>query len=90
MTIDEFSDKFDVLLNSYNTPAFYGDENSIYDIVVDEYEKSLHLTHAINQFVVDYYGGTNPLNLSFEEKERMRESLDVLIRTKEYTSQDGG
>ena len=86
MDIDAFSDKFDVLLNSYNNPSLFGDGDSIYDITVDEYEKSVHLTHAVKQFVVDYYSGTNPLNLSFEEKERMREALDVLVRTVKYDS----
>ena len=46
MTIQEFSNTFDTLLNSYNTTAQFGEPASKREIVLDEYEKSVLLTQA--------------------------------------------
>ena len=77
----EFSDKFDTLLNSYATIAPYGTPDSPLDIEVDEYEKSVYLTRAEKELVVSFYSGRNPYEISFEEKEEMREALDTLVKT---------
>lgn len=79
MTTREFSDQFDTLLNSYAQQGFFGEGSSKYDVTLDEYEKSVFLTRAQNQFVVDYYSGENMSIYSFEEKEKIREALDTLV-----------
>lgn len=81
MTTEEFSNQFDILLNSYARTIPSGMEHSPYDIVLDEYEKSVYLTEAQKAFVTGYYSGKNAYNLSFEEKEEIREALDALVRT---------
>ena len=88
MNTYEFSDKFDVLLNSYASEAEFGDNASRLNLVVDEYEKSLFLTEEQKDFVYSYYSGKNPSDFSFEEKEEIREALDVLVRTLVYNSSD--
>ena len=40
MTIDEFSNSFDTLLNSYAPISNFGEETSKQTITLDEYEKS--------------------------------------------------
>jgi hypothetical protein len=46
MKVEEFSNMFDVLLNSYNTQAQFGEGSSKQEITLDEYEKSVLLTQA--------------------------------------------
>ena len=81
MTTKEFSDQFDTLLNSYAGIPDYGNGASKLEITLDEYEKSVFLTRAQKQFVVDYYSGENLSVYSFEEKEKIREALDTLVDT---------
>lgn len=81
MNVEQFSNEFDTLVNSYARDAFFGNDTSVIDIRVDEYEKSLFLTKAQKELVVDYYSGQNAYNLSFEEKEIIREALDTLVQT---------
>lgn len=88
MNNKELSDAFDVLLNSFANTLPFGGEASDYDIVLDEYEKSLLLTQAMKQFIIDYYSGRNTTSFSFEEKEEIREALDALVKTKELTAVD--
>lgn len=88
MTVQEFSDSFDVLLNSYAHSADFGDAASRQDVVLDEYEKSVFLTEAQEQLVLSYYAGKNSLE-SFEETEEVRRYLNNLVVTKEYTSGSG-
>lgn len=77
----EFSDQFDVFINAFSTQGLFGEETSRNDFVCDEYEKSVYLTDAENDLIVDYYTGANPYNFSFEEKEIIREALDSLVKT---------
>lgn len=81
MNVEQFSNEFDTLVNAYARAIPFGDDMSIVDIRVDEYEKSLFLTKAQKELVVDYYSGQNAYNLSFEEKEIVREALDTLVKT---------
>lgn len=81
MTTTEFSDQFDTLLNSYAGIPEYGNGASKLEITLDEYEKSVFLTRAQKQFVVDYYSGENLSAYSFEEKEKIREALDTIVDT---------
>ena len=79
MTVQEFSDQFDTLLNSYSTRAMFGDESSRQTIVLDEYEKSVFLTKAQRELVLSLYNGKNPYGESFESTEEMRRYLASLV-----------
>lgn len=81
MYVEQFSNEFDTLLNSFARTVPFGTDESPMDVRVDEYEKSLYLTKAQKELVVDYYSGQNAYNLSFEEKELVREALDALVKT---------
>ena len=50
MTTEEFSNEFDVLLNSYSSGG----------IEFNEYEKSIFLTKAQEDLLVELYNGKNP------------------------------
>ena len=78
MNREEFSNQFDILLNSYNGSAHT-------DIRLDEYEKSLFLTDAQEAEVIGLYTGNNPNGESFEETEQLRRYLAPLIAEKERT-----
>ncbi len=81
MTTKEFSDAFDTLLNGYSTQTNFGDSASIGGMVLDEYEKSLFLTQAQEQIVVELYTGRNNKTASFENTEELRSNLRGLIKT---------
>ena len=76
MNREEFSNQFDILLNSYNGSAHT-------DIRLDEYEKSLFLTDAQEAEVIGLYTGNNPNGESFEETEQLRRYLASLIKESE-------
>lgn len=78
MNTSEFSNEFDVLLNSHSTLKPFGLTQS--PIELDEYEKSVLLTEAQELLVRELYKGV-PLGESFEKTEEMRRSLDSLIKT---------
>ena len=88
MTNSEFSDTFTTLLNSYNTQAQFGEQASKGEIVLDEYEKSIYLTKAQEELVINFYNGKNPYGDSFESTEEMRRYLDALVKTKVFTMED--
>jgi hypothetical protein len=72
MTIEDFSNGFDVLLNSYN----YGETQ----ITLNEYEKSFFLTKAQDEEVTAIYSGKNPYGEFFEKTEEIRRYLTPLIK----------
>lgn len=80
MTTREFSDSFDVLMNSNNL--------SNASATLDEYEKSVFLTEAQKQIVQGLFDGSLT-GRSFEETENLRRDLDVLIETG-YPKKVGG
>lgn len=80
MSIEEFSNEFDTLLNSYSTVPPYGDENKL-DITLDEYEKSVFLTKAQEEIVVELYTGKNQFGEGFERTEEIRRYLSDLVKT---------
>lgn len=88
MTIPEFSNTFDTLLNSYGTQAQFGEQVSKRQIALDEYEKSLYLTKAQEEVVVNFYNGKNPYGDSFESTEEMRRYLESLVKTKVYSTEE--
>lgn len=89
MTTKEFSDAFDTLLNSYSVQAGFGNSESIGGIVLDEYEKSLFLTQAQEQIVIELYTGRNAKASSFEKTEELRSNLKGLIKTASPVESDG-
>ncbi len=88
MTLLEFSNSFDTLINSYSKNATFGIPTSKAEIVLDEYEKSVFLTKAQEEIVTTYYSGRTSLGESFEVTEEMRRYLDSLVQTKVYNTDD--
>lgn len=88
MTTKEFSDAFDALLNSYSTQMNFEDSASMGGMVLDEYEKSLFLTQAQEQIIVELYTGRNDKTSSFEKTEELRSNLRGLIKTDTLTESD--
>lgn len=80
MTVKDFSDRFDVLFNSYAASAGFGVGNTPFEL--DEYEKSVLLTQAQSEIVTGLYNGTLNGN-SLENTEELRRCLDSLIETAE-------
>lgn len=79
MRIDQFSDQFDVLLQSYINQNPIGKDNTASNIALDEYEKSLFLTKAQDELVLSLYTGNNPFGDSYEETEELRRYLADLV-----------
>lgn len=79
MTLKEFSDQFDVLINNQSIIQEFGFNTIVTSL--DEYEKSVYLTKAQDEIVKSLYVGTIPGN-SFEATEGIRRCLDSLIATK--------
>lgn len=76
MTLEEFSNEFDVLLNSYSDSEIFSEKNLI---KLDEYEKSVFLTKAQEEIVLGLYNGT--IKAPFENTEEVRRYLANLICT---------
>lgn len=79
MTAEEFSNQFDVLLDSFGRAAF--PEETAGNIALDEYEKSVYLTKAQEAIIVGYYNGKSGTGESFEETEEVRRYLSNLVET---------
>lgn len=84
MLPEEFSAKFDVLLNSYNFPPEFGGEHPKFNPALNEYEKSVFLTKSEMEFFVSLYNGTSIPGVAFEITEESRRYLDELVKTKTY------
>ena len=90
MTTEEFSNEFDTLLNSYSVISKFGKGENPSTIELDEYEKSVFLTKAQEEIVIDFYSGKNPLEDSFEKTEEIRRYLSDLIKTYTTTEKKTG
>lgn len=88
MTTQEFSNGFDTLVNSYRRFRDFDKQETPDTIEFNEYEKSLFLTKAQQELVVNFYNGKNPYGDSFESTEELRRYLDVLVKTKTYSTAD--
>lgn len=82
MTVEEFSNSFDTLLNSYALTPNFGEETSKQTIALDEYEKSVFLTKAQEEIVLGLYNGKNPYGDIFEGTEELRRYLSDLTAEK--------
>lgn len=74
MNVQEFSNTFDTLLQPYITKDVNGNQNNL---AFDEYEKSIFLTKAQEQIVLELYQ-------ELEQSEEIRKYLSNLIKTDNY------
>lgn len=77
MTTEEFSNEFDVLIQAYLQDKQFG---TVDKLSFDEYEKSVFLTKAQEDIVLEYYSGKNPFGDSFEKTEEIRRFLSILVK----------
>ena len=87
MTTEEFSNEFDILLNSYDTQELGKVQGKL---EFDEYEKSVFLTKSQEELVISIYDGKNLSGESFENTEEARRSLSSLVKTFTTTAQVDG
>ena len=86
MTTQEFSNSFDILLNSYSVQASFGEGASKAEITLDEYEKSVLLTQAQDLVVKSYfYRSQESQGQGFDDSERRQVDFSSLIKTAELT-----
>lgn len=88
MQIEDFSNGFDLLLNSYATSTMFGEESTSSTrptITLDEYEKSFFLTKAQEDLALELYNGKNPYGDAFEITEEQRRYLSNLVVEEELT-----
>jgi hypothetical protein len=85
MTCEEFSNEFDVLVNSFTNIEPY---KSLGLLNFDEYEKSVFLTKAQENIVLRCYNGHNAFGKGFEGNEEIRRSLNELVRIS-FSEPDG-
>lgn len=81
MTLEEFSNEFDILAASYRRFKDFDDKENLDSIEFDEYEKSLYLTRSQEDLVLSLYSGRNITANSFEETEELRRYLANLVCT---------
>ena len=74
MDVQELSNLFDTLLQPYITKDILGEQNTL---AFDEYEKSIFLTKAQEQIVLELYQ-------ELEQSEEVRKYLSNLIKTNNY------
>jgi len=89
MTTEEFSNEFDVLINSYANGGAFGEGFDKTNLVFDEYEKSVFLTKAQEDVIISYYNGTNAKQEGFENTEEIRRYLNSLSIHINYDCSDG-
>lgn len=74
MNVQEFSNSFDTLLQPYIAKESFSEQNNL---AFDEYEKSIFLTKAQEQIVLELYQ-------ELEQSEEIRKYLSNLIKTDNY------
>lgn len=84
MTTENFSNEFDVLLDSYRRFKAYDDKEVLDSIEVNEYEKSVFLSQAQSELVMELYSGRNNRGISFESDEESRRLLHDLTRQETF------
>lgn len=80
MTIEEFSNQFDILVASYRRFKDFDNKENLDSIEFDEYEKSVFLTKAQEEIVESLYSGRNSSGDSFEDTEELRRYMSNLVR----------
>lgn len=90
MTLNEFSDIFTTMLNSYATQAQFGEQASHQEIALDEYEKSVFLTQAQDIVVKSYFDRTlNSQGQGFDDTPRRQVDFSSLIKISELSPVEG-
>ena len=84
MSTEEFSNEFDTLLSSYATEELFGKVPNT--IELNEYEKSVFLTNAQEEVIIDAYNGKGDFINSYEKSEEIRRYLSSLVKT--YTTKE--
>jgi hypothetical protein len=84
MSTEEFSNEFDTLLSSYATEELFGKVPNT--IELNEYEKSVFLTNAQEEVIIDAYNGKGDFTDSYEKSEEIRRYLSSLVKT--YTTKE--
>ena len=77
MTTQEFSNQFDTLISAYFNKSNFGSTDPL---AFDEYEKSVFLTEAQEEVVIELYNGKNNFGDSFEKTEEVRRLISTLIK----------
>ena len=77
MTVTEFSNEFDVLIDSYRRFKDFDNKENLDSLDFNEYEKSIFLTKAQEQIVLELYQ-------ELEQSEEVRKYLSNLIKTDNY------
>lgn len=80
MTVQEFSDGFDTLVDSYRRFKDFDNKEELDSIDFNEYEKSVYLTKAQYEVVLSLYNGKNVSGDSFEKTEETRRYLSSLVK----------
>lgn len=88
MNITELSNEFDTLLYGILKKEHFAGASGLVDFAFDEYEKSVFLTKAQEEVVINFYNGKNPYRDSFESTEELRRYLDTLVKTKTYQNSE--
>lgn len=78
MTIEEFSNQYDVLLLSYLRFKKFDPQSILDSVEVNEYEKSVYLTQAQNEIVTELYTGNSKFQKGYEQTEQLRRYLSDL------------
>jgi hypothetical protein len=82
MSNQEFSDLFDTMLNSYANQAQFGEQASKTEIALDEYEKSVFLTHAQDMVVKSFFDRKkNATGDGFDDNTERQIDFSSLIKT---------
>ena len=82
MVREEFSNSFDVLVNSYKRFKDFDKQELLDSVEFNEYEKSVFLTKAQEEIVLSLYNGKNPYRDTFEGTEELRRYLSNLVAEK--------
>lgn len=90
MTNEEFSNQFDVALDSYRRFKDFDNKELGDSLDFNEYEKSVFLTEAQNNVVLSYYSGDSIHLHTFEKTEEVRRYLNSLVETKVLTDSLSG
>lgn len=81
MNTIEFSNEFDTLVDSYRRFKDFDSKEALDSLDFNEYEKSIFLTEAQQQIVIELYTGRNEKGASFEATEELRACLRNLIKS---------
>lgn len=73
MTVDEMDIRFDILYNNISSNA---------SVPLNAYEKSVFLSQAQRDIIIELYSGRNNMGLSFESTEEARAYLYPLVKKK--------